>query len=128
MSGYQTAIDIIASTFPHMSVVRAHTLALAFAPAMGATCAHPADKVTTDRSPNVHSTVADCSACGSRLTVLEVLQATPDVVSLVQADKKIQAIKEIRAHTTWGLKEAKDAVESVWTDLGGTQRAQFNAL
>jgi ribosomal protein L7/L12 len=36
-----------------------------------------------------------------------------DVVALLRADKKIQAIKLVREHTGMGLKESKDAVEDV---------------
>lgn len=32
-------------------------------------------------------------------------------------DKKINAIKEVRAHTNWGLKEAKNCVDDVWLTL-----------
>ncbi len=35
-----------------------------------------------------------------------------DVILLSQGDKKIQVIKEVRAITSLGLKEAKDLVES----------------
>ncbi len=35
-----------------------------------------------------------------------------DVVLTGTGDKKIQVIKEVRAHTTLGLKEAKDLVDS----------------
>ncbi len=35
-----------------------------------------------------------------------------DVVLIAAGDKKIQVIKEVRAHTTLGLKEAKDLVDS----------------
>jgi large subunit ribosomal protein L7/L12 len=37
---------------------------------------------------------------------------TFDVVLTAAGDKKIQVIKEVRAHTTLGLKEAKDLVDS----------------
>ena len=35
-----------------------------------------------------------------------------DVILIGSGDKKIQVIKEVRAHTTLGLKEAKDLVDS----------------
>jgi large subunit ribosomal protein L7/L12 len=35
-----------------------------------------------------------------------------DVILTGSGDKKIQVIKEVRAHTTLGLKEAKDLVDS----------------
>jgi large subunit ribosomal protein L7/L12 len=34
-----------------------------------------------------------------------------DVILVAAGDKKIQVIKEVRAHTTLGLKEAKDLVD-----------------
>jgi large subunit ribosomal protein L7/L12 len=37
---------------------------------------------------------------------------TFDVILTGSGDKKIQVIKEVRAHTTLGLKEAKDLVDS----------------
>ncbi len=40
-----------------------------------------------------------------------------DVILISQGDKKIQVIKEVRAITSLGLKEAKDLVESAPTPL-----------
>ena len=37
---------------------------------------------------------------------------------LLRANKKINAIKECRAATGWSLKDAKDAVEVLQTELG----------
>jgi large subunit ribosomal protein L7/L12 len=39
-------------------------------------------------------------------------QSEFDVILTAAGDKKIQVIKEVRAHTTLGLKEAKDLVDS----------------
>jgi large subunit ribosomal protein L7/L12 len=38
-------------------------------------------------------------------------QSEFDVILIGSGDKKIQVIKEVRAHTTLGLKEAKDLVD-----------------
>lgn len=40
-------------------------------------------------------------------------QAREEVVSLIKAKKKVEAIKVYRQHTDAGLKEARDAVEEM---------------
>ena len=45
-----------------------------------------------------------------------------DVVLKAQGDKKINVIKEVRALTSLGLKEAKDLVESLGTVLTGVSK------
>lgn len=44
--------------------------------------------------------------------------ALTDVVDAIRAGNKIEAIKRWRAHTNSGLREAKDAVESLARSLG----------
>ena len=41
---------------------------------------------------------------------------SPEVIEYMRAGQKINAIKELRGYAGCGLKEAKDAVESVWDD------------
>ena len=50
------------------------------------------------------------TACGEAATAEE--QVEFDVILLSSGDKKIQVIKEVRAITSLGLKEAKELVES----------------
>ncbi len=47
---------------------------------------------------------------------------SPEIVALVQAGKPIQAIKVYRQMTGAGLKESKDVIDSLRTDLGLTRR------
>ena len=42
----------------------------------------------------------------------KVALLSPAVMDCIRADEKIRGIKEVRAMTGWGLKEAKDAVET----------------
>ena len=44
----------------------------------------------------------------------ELREKIDDVIRLMQTDKKIDAIKELRAATGLGLKEAKDIVEAFY--------------
>jgi large subunit ribosomal protein L7/L12 len=51
-------------------------------------------------------------AAGAAGAEAEEEQSEFDVILLTAGDKKIQAIKEVRALTSLGLKEAKDLVDS----------------
>ena len=55
--------------------------------------------------------VAMAAAAGAAAPVVAEEQTEFDVVLLSAGDKKIQVIKEVRAVTGLGLKEAKDLVE-----------------
>jgi len=44
--------------------------------------------------------------------------SSPEIVALVRAGKPIQAIKAYRQLTGAGLKESKDAIDSLRVDLG----------
>ena len=56
--------------------------------------------------------VAGAPAAGAAGGEAEEEQSEFDVVLLAAGEKKIQAIKEVRALTSLGLKEAKDLVDS----------------
>jgi len=56
--------------------------------------------------------VAGAPAAGGAGAEAEEEQSEFDVILLAAGDKKIQAIKEVRALTSLGLKEAKDLVDS----------------
>jgi large subunit ribosomal protein L7/L12 len=56
--------------------------------------------------------VAGGPAAGAAGAEAEEEQSEFDVILLAAGDKKIQAIKEVRALTSLGLKEAKDLVDS----------------
>ena len=56
--------------------------------------------------------VAGGPAAGAAGTEAEEEQSEFDVILVAAGDKKIQAIKEVRALTSLGLKEAKDLVDS----------------
>jgi large subunit ribosomal protein L7/L12 len=56
--------------------------------------------------------VAGAPAAGAAGTEAEEEQSEFDVILLAAGEKKIQAIKEVRALTSLGLKEAKDLVDS----------------
>ena len=56
--------------------------------------------------------VAGGPAAGGAGAEAEEEQSEFDVILLAAGDKKIQAIKEVRALTSLGLKEAKDLVDS----------------
>ena len=55
--------------------------------------------------------VAGAPAAGAAGAEAEEEQSEFDVILLAAGDKKIQAIKEVRALTSLGLKEAKDLVD-----------------
>jgi ribosomal protein L7/L12 len=62
-----------------------------------------------------------CKNCGADLPQQEIKEETPapatgldeELLTLLRAGKKIEAIKLYRVQTRAGLKEAKDAVESL---------------
>jgi large subunit ribosomal protein L7/L12 len=56
--------------------------------------------------------VAGAPAAGAAGAEAEEEQSEFDVILLAAGEKKIQAIKEVRALTSLGLKEAKDLVDS----------------
>jgi large subunit ribosomal protein L7/L12 len=56
--------------------------------------------------------MAGAPAAGAAGAEAEEEQSEFDVILLAAGDKKIQAIKEVRALTSLGLKEAKDLVDS----------------
>jgi large subunit ribosomal protein L7/L12 len=56
--------------------------------------------------------VAGGPAAGATGAEAEEEQSEFDVILVAAGDKKIQAIKEVRALTSLGLKEAKDLVDS----------------
>jgi large subunit ribosomal protein L7/L12 len=56
--------------------------------------------------------VAGGPAAGAAGAEAEEEQSEFDVILVAAGDKKIQAIKEVRALTSLGLKEAKDLVDS----------------
>jgi large subunit ribosomal protein L7/L12 len=56
--------------------------------------------------------VAGAPAAGAAGGEAEEEQSEFDVILLAAGEKKIQAIKEVRALTSLGLKEAKDLVDS----------------
>jgi large subunit ribosomal protein L7/L12 len=56
--------------------------------------------------------VAGAPAAGAAGVEAEEEQSEFDVILLAAGEKKIQAIKEVRALTSLGLKEAKDLVDS----------------
>jgi large subunit ribosomal protein L7/L12 len=56
--------------------------------------------------------MAGAPAAGAAGAEAEEEQSEFDVVLLAAGEKKIQAIKEVRALTSLGLKEAKDLVDS----------------
>lgn len=47
------------------------------------------------------------------------IEADPQLIALVQAGKKIQAIKVYRQATGAGLRDAKDAVDALEQGMGG---------
>ena len=65
--------------------------------------------------------MAVAAAPGAEADVAEEKDAF-DVVLTSEGDKKIQVIKEVRALTSLGLKEAKDLVEAKGTVLEGATK------
>jgi large subunit ribosomal protein L7/L12 len=73
--------------------------------------------------------VAMAAAAGGGAAAAAVEQTEFDVVLVSFGDKKIQVIKEVRAVTGLGLKEAKDLVEGVPKPLKeGVDKATAEAI
>lgn len=54
-----------------------------------------------------------------------IARSIPGVVSALSQDKKIVAIKELRAATRMGLKSAKDTIDAIAADYAPTKPAPF---
>lgn len=52
------------------------------------------------------------------LPLVAIARASERVMNEIKMGRKIQAIKELRAVSRAGLKEAKDAVEIIWDEDG----------
>ncbi len=90
-------LNTIADTLSSLTVMEAAELATLLEEKWGVSAAAP---------------VAVVGAAGAAEAEVEE-QTEFDVVLISQGDKKIQVIKEVRAITSLGLKEAKDLVEAV---------------
>ena len=91
-------LNTIADTLSSLTVMEAADLATLLEEKWGVSAAAP---------------VAVAAAGGGGEEAAAEEQTEFDVVLISQGDKKIQVIKEVRAITGLGLKEAKDLVESV---------------
>ena len=89
-------LNVIVDTLSELTVMEAAELSSLLEEKWGVSAAAP---------------VAVAAAPGAGETVAEE-QTEFDVILISQGDKKIQVIKEVRAITGLGLKEAKDLVES----------------
>jgi large subunit ribosomal protein L7/L12 len=93
-----TTKDEILEAISNMSVLELSELLKAFEDRFGVTAAAPV-------------AVAAAGPAASEAAPAEVEQDEFDVVLTGAGDKKIQVIKEVRALTNLGLKEAKDLVD-----------------
>ncbi len=91
-------LNTIADTLSSLTVMEAAELATLLEEKWGVSAAAP---------------VAVAAAGGGGAEAAAEEQTEFDVVLISQGDKKIQVIKEVRAITGLGLKEAKDLVEGV---------------
>ena len=91
-------LNTIADTLSSLTVMEAAELATLLEEKWGVSAAVP---------------VAVAAAGGGDAAAAAEEQTEFDVVLISQGDKKIQVIKEVRAITGLGLKEAKDLVEGV---------------
>jgi len=91
-------LNTIADTLSSLTVMEAAELATLLEEKWGVSAAAP---------------VAVAAAGGAGAEAAAEEQTEFDVVLISQGDKKIQVIKEVRAITGLGLKEAKDLVEGV---------------
>ena len=66
----------------------------------------------TAAAPVAVAAAAPAGAAGGEAAAAEEEKSDFDVVLTAAGDKKIQVIKEVRALTSLGLKEAKDLVEA----------------
>jgi len=93
----KTSADDLLKTFEDMTVLELSEFLKAFEEKFEVTAAAP---------------MAVAVAAGDGGGAVEEEKSTFDVVLAAVGDKKIQVIKEVRAVTGLGLKEAKDLVES----------------
>jgi len=89
-------LNTIAETLSGLTVMEAAELAKLLEEKWGVSAAAP---------------VAVAAAAGAAPAAVAEEQTEFDVILLTIGDKKIQVIKEVRAITSLGLKEAKDLVE-----------------
>jgi large subunit ribosomal protein L7/L12 len=90
-------VDAVLESIKELTVLEAAELAKKMSEEFGIEAAAPV------------AAAAPGAAAGGGEPVAE--QDEFDVILLAAGDKKIQVIKEVRAHTTLGLKEAKDLVD-----------------
>ncbi len=88
-------------TFKNMTVLELNDFLKAFEEEFGVTAA----------APVAVAAAAGCGGGGGEAAAAEEKDEF-DVVLVAAGDKKIQVIKEVRALTSLGLKEAKDLVDS----------------
>ncbi len=91
--------DELLDAFKEMTLIELSEFVKQFEDTFGVTAAAPV-------------AVAAAPAAGGAAAVEEAAQDEFDVVLEAAGDKKINVIKEVRALTSLGLKEAKDLVES----------------
>lgn len=77
----------------------------------GATVIVPAELRETAAAPNISISIGGTEAVFSRVDVPTAKMR--EIVALLRANQKIQAVKEYREVTGLGLKESKDAVDAV---------------
>ena len=92
-------VDAVLESIKELSVLEAAELAKKMQEEFGIEAAAP-----------VAVAAAGAPAGGDGAAAVE--QDEFDVILVGAGDKKIQVIKEVRAHTTLGLKEAKDLVDN----------------
>jgi large subunit ribosomal protein L7/L12 len=113
-------LNTIAETLSGLTVMEAAELAKLLEEKWGVSAAAP---------------VAVAAAAGAAPAAVVEEQTEFDVILLTIGDKKIQVIKEVRAITSLGLKEAKDLVEGapkpvkegVTKDEAAKMKAQLEA-
>jgi large subunit ribosomal protein L7/L12 len=93
--------DELLDVFKNMSVLELNDFLKAFEEEFGVTAAAP---VAVAAAPGAGGGGGEAAAAEEKDEF--------DVVLLAAGDKKIQVIKEVRALTSLGLKEAKDLVDS----------------
>jgi large subunit ribosomal protein L7/L12 len=116
--------DEILDAIGNLSVLQLSELLKAFEDKFGVTAAAPVA---------VAGVAAPAGGGGGEAAAAEEEQDEFDVILVAAGDKKIQVIKEVRALTSLGLKEAKDLVdgapkpvlEKVSKDDAGKAKAQL---
>ncbi|MBM3673525.1 MAG: 50S ribosomal protein L7/L12 [Actinobacteria bacterium] len=93
--------DELLDVFKNMTVLELNEFLKAFEECFGVTAAAP-----------VAVAVGPVAAAGGEPAAADEDQDEFDVILAAAGDKKIQVIKEVRALTSLGLKEAKDLVDS----------------